>query len=148
MDAPTSMRWPPPRFTCSPDRRRFSTPIRPPSSASTSMQPHRSLADRRPELAHLDQVLSEALAKDPADRFDRCRDFATKLSERAAVDAESDRGTEAGPTVAAHAARPKAPTAVGIPRSKSAQSEGHSPTPQSTVTKSPLRPKESATIGH
>jgi serine/threonine-protein kinase len=61
------------------------------------------LSDRRPELAHLDQVLSKALAKDPTHRFDRCRDFATKLSERAAFDAESDRGTEAGPTVAAHA---------------------------------------------
>ena len=41
------------------------------------------LSDRRPELAHLDQVLSKALAKDPSDRFDRSREFATKLSERA-----------------------------------------------------------------
>ena len=49
------------------------------------------LSDRRPELAHLDQVLSKALAKDPADRFDRCREFAAKLSERADFDAESDR---------------------------------------------------------
>ncbi|MGO9031839.1 protein kinase domain-containing protein [Mycobacterium sp.] len=105
------------------------------------------LSSRRPELAHLDQVLSKALAKDPTHRFDRCRDFATKLSERAAVDAESDRGTEAGPTVAAHAAGSKAPTAVGRPRGKSAQSEGHSPIPQSTATKSPPQPKESPPSG-
>jgi serine/threonine-protein kinase len=105
------------------------------------------LSDRRPELAHLDQVLSKALAKDPTHRFDRCRDFATKLSERAAVDAESDRGTEAGPTVAAHAAVSKTPTAIGRPRGKSAQSEGHSPIPQSTATKSPPRPKESPPSG-
>jgi serine/threonine-protein kinase len=59
------------------------------------------LSDRRSELAHLDQVLSTALAKDPANRFGRCREFATKLSERAAVDAEGDRPTEAGVTVAA-----------------------------------------------
>jgi serine/threonine protein kinase, bacterial len=59
------------------------------------------LSDRRSELAHLDQVLSTALAKDPADRFGRCREFATKLSERAAVDAGGDRPTEAAVTVAA-----------------------------------------------
>ncbi len=105
------------------------------------------LSNRRPELAHLGQVLSTALAKDPADRFGRCRDFATELSERAAVDAESDHGTEAGPTVAAHTAGSKAPTAVGRPRGKSAQSEGHSPTPQSTATKSPPQPKESPPSG-
>jgi serine/threonine protein kinase, bacterial len=47
------------------------------------------LSDRRPDLAHLDQVLSTALAKDPADRFDECRQFATALSERAAAPRES-----------------------------------------------------------
>src|SRR5271163_378583 len=31
------------------------------------------LSDRRSELAHLDPVLSKALAKDPSDRFRRCR---------------------------------------------------------------------------
>ncbi len=59
------------------------------------------VSERRPELAHLDPVLSTALAKDPADRFARCREFAKALSERAAGAAESDRGTEAGITVAA-----------------------------------------------
>jgi serine/threonine protein kinase, bacterial len=101
------------------------------------------LSDRRPDLAHLDQVLSKALAKDPADRFGRCREFATKLSERAAVDGASDRGTEAGPTVVAPAPGSRTPPAVGGPRGRSAQSRRHSPTPQSTPTKSPPRPKES-----
>jgi len=34
------------------------------------------LSDYRPELAYLDDVFFTALAKDPADRFDRCRGFA------------------------------------------------------------------------
>ncbi|MBS4730116.1 serine/threonine protein kinase [Mycobacterium sp. SM1] len=92
------------------------------------------LSDRRPELAYLAQVLSIALAKDPADRFDRCCDFATKLSERAAGDAESDRPTEAGVTVAARTAG-------------SAQAERHSAKPPSTTTKSPPRPEESPPSG-
>jgi len=59
------------------------------------------LSSRRPELAHLDQVLSKALAKDPAERFDRCCKFATALSALAGIDAENDHPTEAGITVAA-----------------------------------------------
>ncbi|MCV7103204.1 serine/threonine protein kinase [Mycobacterium palustre] len=45
--------------------------------------PPPKLADRRPELAYLDQVLLKALAKDPAYRFERCKDFAAALSEQA-----------------------------------------------------------------
>ncbi len=41
------------------------------------------LSDHRPELAHLDHVLCKALAKEPDDRFDRCRDFAAAFSEQA-----------------------------------------------------------------
>ncbi|MBS4730652.1 serine/threonine protein kinase [Mycobacterium sp. SM1] len=92
------------------------------------------LGDRRPELAYLDPVLSTALAKDPADRFGRCREFASRLSGRAAVDADSDRLTEAGITVAARTAG-------------SAQSVRHGAKPQSTTTKSPLRPEESPPSG-
>lgn len=40
----------------------------------------------RPELAHLDPVFAKALAKDPADRFDRCADFATALGHQLAGD--------------------------------------------------------------
>jgi len=79
------------------------------------------LSSRRPDLAHLDQVLLRALAKDPAKRFDRCRDFATKLSERAAVDAESDRGTEAGITVAAPIPGSNTRVAVSRPHERSAK---------------------------
>ncbi|MEY8013568.1 serine/threonine-protein kinase [Mycobacterium servetii] len=43
------------------------------------------LSDRRPELASFDPVLSKALAKDPADRFKRCRKFANALGARASV---------------------------------------------------------------
>jgi len=59
------------------------------------------LSDLRPELAHLDPVVSKALAKEPGDRFDRCRGFAAKLSDRAHFDPESARSTEASITVKA-----------------------------------------------
>ncbi|RRR42535.1 DUF3761 domain-containing protein [Mycolicibacter terrae] len=38
------------------------------------------LSERRPELAHLDAVLTTGLAKDPAERFGDCRDFARALA--------------------------------------------------------------------
>jgi serine/threonine protein kinase, bacterial len=40
------------------------------------------LSDCRPELAHLDGVLLKALAKEPDDRFDRCREFAAAFSDQ------------------------------------------------------------------
>src|SRR5271156_1819625 len=43
------------------------------------------LSDRRPELTNLDEVLSRGLAKDPADRFERCGDFAAALSRGADI---------------------------------------------------------------
>lgn len=43
------------------------------------------LAAFRPELAHLDPVLSRALAKNPAERYPRCLDFARALSDRIAA---------------------------------------------------------------
>jgi serine/threonine-protein kinase len=42
-----------------------------------------ALADSRPELAALDPVLATALAKDPADRFTRCTDFARAFARAA-----------------------------------------------------------------
>jgi serine/threonine protein kinase, bacterial len=52
------------------------------------------LSDRRPDLARLDHVLSKALAKDPAERFSRCREFATAFREQLGDDSIGDRGTE------------------------------------------------------
>ena len=77
--------------------------------------PPPKLSDRRPDLAHLDQVLSRALAKDPADRFDRCRDFATALTERARMDSDSDHRTDAAPTVAAPIAGSETQVAIQRP---------------------------------
>jgi serine/threonine-protein kinase len=45
-----------------------------------------AIGDRRPELAHLDPVFAKALAKEPADRFDRCADFAQALGHQLAGD--------------------------------------------------------------
>jgi serine/threonine protein kinase, bacterial len=59
------------------------------------------LSDHRPDLASLDQVLSTALAKDADKRFRSCRDFANAFSEQVDGASISDRGTEAGITVAA-----------------------------------------------
>lgn len=40
------------------------------------------LSDHRRDLARLDDVFFKALAKDPADRFDRCRDFAAAFNDK------------------------------------------------------------------
>lgn len=40
------------------------------------------LSHRRPELAQLDNALTKALSKEPADRFARCADFARALSHQ------------------------------------------------------------------
>jgi serine/threonine protein kinase, bacterial len=53
------------------------------------------LADRRPELAGLDPVLSKALAKDPKDRFERCMDFARAFGHSVS---SSELGQSAAPT--------------------------------------------------
>jgi serine/threonine-protein kinase len=55
------------------------------------------LSERRPELTKLDEVLSKGLAKDPADRFERCGDFATALARQAGLDADHTAITVAAP---------------------------------------------------
>ncbi|UQX12493.1 serine/threonine-protein kinase [Candidatus Mycobacterium methanotrophicum] len=42
------------------------------------------LSEQRPDLARLDGVFFKALAKDPDDRFDRCRDFAAAFNDKVA----------------------------------------------------------------
>ncbi|KZS63723.1 serine/threonine protein kinase [Mycobacterium kansasii] len=44
--------------------------------------PPPSISTRRPELAHLDGVIAKALAKDPAERYPTCADFAAALAGR------------------------------------------------------------------
>jgi serine/threonine-protein kinase len=66
--------------------------------------PPPALSEARPEVAHLDSVLSRGLAKDPADRYSTCSDFATALhtadrhkvaASRAAIEASSSSPTSA-----------------------------------------------------
>ncbi|WP_343577540.1 serine/threonine-protein kinase [Mycobacterium sp.] len=76
------------------------------------------LSDRRPELAHLDPVLSQALSKDPSDRFGRSREFAAKLSERAHFDPARDRLTEVGVRVEAPRIETRTHVAVARPHGK------------------------------
>src|SRR5271163_2079885 len=49
------------------------------------------LSDYRPDLADLDDVFFKALAKDPSDRFDRCRQFAAAFSEHVSCHPAGDR---------------------------------------------------------
>jgi serine/threonine-protein kinase len=66
--------------------------------------PPPSLANTRAELAALDPVLGVALAKDPADRFARCADFARAFAEAAQPHGQA---SDAAPTmVAPVASRP------------------------------------------
>jgi serine/threonine protein kinase, bacterial len=65
------------------------------------------LAARRPELAGLDPALSQAMAKEPGDRFDWCIDFARALAES---DKSADIAAASAETrPAAVAAAPKTP---------------------------------------
>ena len=76
-----------------------------------------SLGQRRPELAHLDPAVGKALAKDPADRYTRCVDFARALSHQLgapapARDAAQATGSPVEATQLATAAQ-SAPPASG-----------------------------------
>ena len=60
------------------------------------------ISDRRPDLAHLDAVLTRALAKDPTERYPTCMDFARALTQ------QSPRQQAAGPQTA------ELPTTEGV----------------------------------
>ncbi|BBY67145.1 serine/threonine-protein kinase [Mycolicibacterium helvum] len=57
-----------------------------------------SLAEHRPELANLDSALRKALSKDPADRFDRCVDFARALAHYITTPVSGDGLTDTDAT--------------------------------------------------
>ena len=59
-----------------------------------------AIADRRPDLSQMGPTFDKALAKSPADRFDRCVDFARALANRT--------GTADGPDLEATQAAPVA----------------------------------------
>ena len=81
-----------------------------------------SLSDRRPDLAHLDDAFATALAKDPAHRFGRSRQFAAKLNDQIGVDAESLHETQAaGIAVAAPTAEANSPLSGTEPAAATAK---------------------------
>ncbi|MGB8387572.1 serine/threonine-protein kinase [Mycobacterium sp.] len=57
------------------------------------------LSDYRPDLARLDEVFFKALAKQPEDRFERCRAFAAAVSEQFDGVFDVDRGAQSGSAV-------------------------------------------------
>ena len=57
--------------------------------------PPPALSQHRPELARLDPVLAKAMAKDPAARYPRCRDFAHALGEALTGPAAYEHPTQA-----------------------------------------------------
>lgn len=57
-----------------------------------------SLAEHRPELADLDPALRKALSKDPADRYDRCVDFARALAHHITTPLSGDGLTDTDST--------------------------------------------------
>jgi serine/threonine protein kinase, bacterial len=64
------------------------------------------LSDRRPELANLDEVFAQALAKDPADRFEQCSDLAAALNQRSGINT-GDVTTVAAPIIRPDTPKPK-----------------------------------------
>ena len=64
--------------------------------------PPPAMADSHPELAALDPVLARALAKDPADRFARCIDFARAFAHAGPT---GEWAAAAAPTAAAPSSR-------------------------------------------
>lgn len=92
-------------------------------SSHLSSPPPR-MADRRPDLSHLDPVISKAMAKGPADRYPTCRDFAAALSGLIEATPQVDHATMvaapaaeafAGQPTQQAAAAPSAPPAPGAP---------------------------------
>jgi len=89
-----------------------------------------ALADMQPDLANLDPVLAAALAKNPADRFSRCTDFAHAFAEQA----HSSASVPAAPTARAVPTADRSNKGAKV-RAASQTSDEASPTPPSHSTK-------------
>jgi serine/threonine protein kinase, bacterial len=72
------------------------------------------LSDYRPDLADLDEVFFKALAKEPSDRFDRCRQFAAAFSEHVSCHPAADRGITPKARRVWRARRPSLKAAVAL----------------------------------
>jgi serine/threonine-protein kinase len=68
-----------------------------------------AIAAHRPDLAGVDPVLAKALAKEPADRFERCADFAHALTHRLTA------GQATTPAATAEQTRSRRRSAVLVP---------------------------------
>lgn len=68
-----------------------------------------AIGAQRPELAGLDPVLAKALAKSPADRFERCADFARALAHQLRSDTPAEVGTSLAAPVPTPAKAPRRP---------------------------------------
>ncbi|WAC89396.1 serine/threonine-protein kinase [Mycobacterium sp. Aquia_213] len=74
------------------------------------------ISERRPELADLDGALAKALAKNPADRYATCADFAAALgSQLSAAVAEAVAPTQAAPIATEVIATPQTTSATTPP---------------------------------
>ncbi len=87
-------------------------PVFPASNAVVAMNHHLNtpappLSKTRPDLAALDPILAKALAKDPADRYPRCTDFARALTA-SHIPPPAD-STSVGPTMQAPTPPPPKP---------------------------------------
>ena len=81
------------------------------------------LSERRRELAGLDDVLDTALAKDPADRFTSCYEFADALAQCLGASAD-DRTPQSVSTVIARVVRAKVADSIGGPPGRLARLAG------------------------
>lgn len=84
-------------------------------SSHLSSAPPR-IADRRPDLGHLDPVISRAMAKDPAARYPSSRDFAEALGELAKSRPPVDHATMVAPSSAASFADQPTQYAAAAPK--------------------------------
>ena len=81
------------------------------------------LSARRPDLADLDPVLARALAKNPAERFRSCTEFARALADPSLLQQDSH------PTMASPVARPPLDPTARMPVGPPQRSAGPPPAP-------------------